>query len=343
MERWGLPLAQHASTFPWGDGRDDGRPYRKLVERVPAVVYVDASDEVSSALYMSPRAEEMLGYSPEKWLSEPELWVRLLHPDDRERVLAEQKRTRETGEPFSAEYRLVAKGGRDVWVRDEAVLVEEDGQPPVWYGLLADVTGRKKTEEELGREKDLFRLTFEDAPSGLAHVAADGRWVIVNRRLCEISGYTRGELSSLTYLDLTLPEDLEDSLERAGRLLRGETGPYTVERRYVRKDGRRIWVRLKVSLAHGLPGEPGYFVCSAEDITERKLENLITEPLTPRELDVLKLIARWQTDAQIAERLSYSLGTIKRDVRNILVKLRVKTRREAALRSVDIGLIRPLQ
>ncbi len=93
---------------------DEAR-YRALVERIPAVTYVDALDEVSSAIYMSPQVERLLGYSPDEWLVEPELFVKLLHPEDRQRVLTENARTNETGESFEMEYRMLAKDGRTVW------------------------------------------------------------------------------------------------------------------------------------------------------------------------------------------------------------------------------------
>lgn len=93
------------------DGGDVDLSYRELVERVPAVLYVDASDEASSAVYMSPRSESLLGYSRGEWISDPELWVKTLHPEDRERVLAEHDRARRAGGPFEAEYRLVARDG----------------------------------------------------------------------------------------------------------------------------------------------------------------------------------------------------------------------------------------
>ena len=123
--------------------------FRTLVEQVPAVIYIDSNDEISSAIYMSPQVEDMLGYTPEEWLDDPELWVKVLHPDDRERVLAEDARLDAIGGPFSVEYRMLAKDGRAVWVRDEAVLVkDEEGTPLFWQGVLVDITERKRAEEK---------------------------------------------------------------------------------------------------------------------------------------------------------------------------------------------------
>lgn len=131
--------------------------YRTLVEQIPAVVYVDATDEISSALYMSPQCERMLGYTPQDWLADPDMWVKLLHPEDRERALAENARTNKTGEPFTLEYRLIARDGREVWVRDVAVLVrDEAGRPQFWHGVMLDITERKRAEEQLRAQKHLL-------------------------------------------------------------------------------------------------------------------------------------------------------------------------------------------
>jgi PAS domain S-box-containing protein len=115
--------------------------YRTLVEQLPLVTYIDRLDDASSSVYMSPQIEALVGYSAQEWLSDPALFTKLLHPDDRDRVLAEVARTNATGEPFRCEYRLVARDGRIVRCRDEAVTVhDEDGRPLFAQGYLLDVT-----------------------------------------------------------------------------------------------------------------------------------------------------------------------------------------------------------
>lgn len=115
--------------------------YRSLVEQVPAVVYLDALDEVSSAIYISPQVEDMLGYAPEEWLEDPELFVKLLHPGDRDRVLAEHARANADHAPLKTCYRLLARDGRVVGVRDESLVVtfDEDGTS-FRQGLLLENT-----------------------------------------------------------------------------------------------------------------------------------------------------------------------------------------------------------
>jgi PAS domain S-box-containing protein len=126
--------------------------YRTLVEQLPVVVYQDAVDDVSTALYISPQYERLFGFPPGARLRNPQFWVDHLHPEDRDRVLELSNWTNETGEPFSAEYRFLGRDGRVVWVRDEAELLRDaDGQPMMWQGVLLDVTARKHAEEALSR------------------------------------------------------------------------------------------------------------------------------------------------------------------------------------------------
>jgi len=124
--------------------------YRTLVEQIPAVTYIDPVDDPETSLYTSPQIEQMLGYTPQEWQNE-KLWPKRLHPDDRERVLAADKRFEEGGgEPFREEYRLMAKDDSVVWVREEAVLVrDEAGEPLYWQGVFYDLTERKGLEERL--------------------------------------------------------------------------------------------------------------------------------------------------------------------------------------------------
>jgi diguanylate cyclase (GGDEF)-like protein/PAS domain S-box-containing protein len=140
--------------------------FRRLVEQIPAVTYIDAPNDISSTIYISPQIEPLTGYSPDEWRMDPELWVKLLHPDDRENALTESNRTNATGERFEHEYRLVGRDGRTVWVRDEALLVrDERGRPQFWQGVMVDITARKEAEEEIAF------LAYHDRLTGLPNRA----------------------------------------------------------------------------------------------------------------------------------------------------------------------------
>jgi PAS domain S-box-containing protein len=129
--------------------------YRTLVEQIPAVVYVDPADALGSPLYVSPRVRSLLGYTADEWLAGVNLWIEVLHPDDRERILAETARANETGESLSLEYRCLARDNREVWIHDEVALVrDEHGAPQYWQGFMVDITDRKRSEEDLRAAKE---------------------------------------------------------------------------------------------------------------------------------------------------------------------------------------------
>src|SRR5262245_63142112 len=114
------------------------------------------------------------------------------------------------------------------------------------------------------------RAIFENAAIGIARVAPDGRWLEVNQRLCDIVGYTREELMTKTFGEITHPDDLELDWNQARRLLAGKIENYSMEKRYYRKDGCVVWVNLTVSLMRNEDGSPDYFISIVEDICTRK-------------------------------------------------------------------------
>jgi diguanylate cyclase (GGDEF)-like protein/PAS domain S-box-containing protein len=139
-----------------------GDRYRSIVEHIPVVTYIDALDDAASTIYMSPQVETLLGYGPDEWMSDPDLWLRILHPDDRARAVAENQRHNETGESFSLDYRMYRKDGRIVWVRDEARMIRDDrGVPTFSLGVMIDVTQMKRAGENVAF------LTYHDELTGL--------------------------------------------------------------------------------------------------------------------------------------------------------------------------------
>ncbi len=133
--------------------------YRLLVERSPLVIYVQEIDPGSGAsvtTYLSPANEALVGYPPDEVEADPSLWTRLIHPQDRERVLSRDRETNTSGEDFTLEYRMIHKDGRIVWVQDVATLVEVAGRRS-WQGFMLDITGRKEAEAQLARALEVER------------------------------------------------------------------------------------------------------------------------------------------------------------------------------------------
>jgi len=136
--------------------------FRSLVEGIPAILYIDEVDDASTNLYTSPQVEEMLGFTPEEWRSDADLWPRRLHPEDREAALAAHHASNASGARYYAEYRFFARDDREVWIRDDAILVRDDnGGPLYWRGVMTDITEQKKAEEKLRWSLDILRRTIQ--------------------------------------------------------------------------------------------------------------------------------------------------------------------------------------
>ncbi len=146
--------------------------YRALVEQVPAVVYEMGPDDERRTIYVSPHVEQVLRYSRQEWLDQPDIWAELLHPEDREKELAAHDLHNATREPWDRTYRLISADGQTVWVRDRAVLVGGVGAPgdtgPTWHGVMLDITAQKAAEHDLQLANDLLEFRVLERTTELA-------------------------------------------------------------------------------------------------------------------------------------------------------------------------------
>ena len=128
--------------------RSSNPSFRILVEQIPAITYIDKADKSALSLFVSPQIESILGIPREEWIQgDNEYWARMIHPDDRKRVLSHYARTIDTGEPFREEYRMFARDGHQVWIDDHAVLVRgADGKPISLQGVMFDITEQKQVQ-----------------------------------------------------------------------------------------------------------------------------------------------------------------------------------------------------
>ncbi len=197
-------------------------------------------------------------------------------------------RLRETGELNDFDATLRRKDGICVEVIVSARVLEFKGEE-CFIAVVRDVTEQRRSEEERRRAERFFRDTFEHAHVGIAHVdSADGTWLRVNQRLCDLLGYTREELMATTFAAITHPDDVEQNMSHLRRMQAGDEDTYAAEKRYLRKDGSIIWVHLNVAAIRKEDGTPDYNVTVVTDISERKQveEALATsERLSQRVLD----------------------------------------------------------
>jgi PAS domain S-box-containing protein len=136
--------------------------------------------------------------------------------------------------------------------------------------ILKDITERQQSEQALRESEERFRSTFEQAAVGIAHLSIDFRWMRVNQKLCNILGYAQTELLERSFIDITHPDDVDESLHYIHQLLSDELGTYSLEKRYLRRDGNPVWCNVTVSLVRDSHRIPQYFVTVVEEITARK-------------------------------------------------------------------------
>jgi len=166
---------------------------------------------------------------------------------------------------------LVRKDGAIVPVSIVSSPIIHDGKVMGSVAAFHDITSRQAMEKALKASEQRFRDTLENAPIGMAVAELGGKFLQVNQALCNVLGYQREELLQLSFTEITHPDDLEISYANVEKTLHGDIDSYQMEKRYIRKDGRQVWVQLSVSIQYDDAGAPQYLIGQIEDITESKL------------------------------------------------------------------------
>jgi PAS domain S-box-containing protein len=241
--------------------------YRALVEQLPLVTYVSAIDKPGFSAYVSPQIDGLLGYSPDEWLATPNLFWRVVHPDDVERVRAEHRNGYAAGRPFSTQYRLVARDGRVVWVEDQVIVIADAAGAPVQaQGFLLDVTHRKAAEVALSESEERFRTLVANVPGVIFRCSIDNDWTMefLSDEIEELVGHPASDFIAnkvRTFASVIHPEDapvLSAEVEAAV----ADERPYTIEYRAIHRDGS---IRHVVERGQAILGRDG----------ERKLDGAI--------------------------------------------------------------------
>lgn len=206
-------------------------------------------------------------------------WNTAVHANDRLVIQAAWEAMVRDGSEFTVEYRFEHRSGDLVWVSGSAVpLRDAQGRLAGYLGTVTDITARRRLESAVQENEEHFRNAFDFAGTGMALVGLDGRWLRVNRAICEIVGYSEAELLAKTFQEITHPDDLNADLACVRELLEGRQRFYQMEKRYFHRDGRVVWIHLTASLVRDAAGEPVHFVAQIEGITVRKqLEQALRE------------------------------------------------------------------
>ena len=233
-------------------------------------------------------------------------------------------------------------GNLKYWRRTETPIVENGMLVRVW-GITRDLTQLKQAEQSLHESAERFRITFENAGTGMALVDVQGYVVKSNPALQEMLGYSEEELGGVAFTEFTHPDDRALDWRLYQELFAGKREKYEIEKRYIRKDGRTIWGHLIVSVFRDADGTPQYAVGMAEDITERKQ---VEEELRNSRNKLRALAGRLQrvreeertrVAREIHDELGQALTAVKLDLSSLTRELKAgqRERAKAVLKSVD--------
>jgi diguanylate cyclase (GGDEF)-like protein/PAS domain S-box-containing protein len=246
--------------------------YRELVEYVPAVAYVANWDEHSTLTYVSPQIEALLGWPPEAFLEDQELWYRCIHPDDVGRVREQEARSYADGQRIDLEFRMIRRDGAELWVRDkEAVILGADGTPAFSQGVLVDVTPTRASESELADERHRAQRYLDIAGAIIVILDASARITLLNRAGAELLGYDEGELVGRDWYDTVVPERLRDTgraayLEEVGAGQDDAVHESTV----LTRDGEERTIAWRDTIVRDASGAVTAVMSSGVDLTERR-------------------------------------------------------------------------
>ena len=257
------------------DLEDAEERYRAMVEQLPAVLYVADFGAYATWHYVSPRIQDLLGFSAEEWKADTSLWIGQIHPDDRQRVIEEEEFEghREVGARTVSEYRMRRRDGHEVWIRDEGVVIANaHGEPTLYRGFMIDISAQKEAELALRESEEQTRLIIETASQ--AYVAIDAKGVVIdwNQQAEATFGWSRDEAIGQPLEDRIIPV-AQRAAHRAGLARCLATG-----------EGRLIGKRIEVTALHRdgheflaeltiwpvVSGESVHFSALIHDITLRK-------------------------------------------------------------------------
>ncbi len=184
--------------------RDAEIKYQSLVEQISAVVFLDDINEAETTLYMSPRIEELTGYTSEEWRADPDIWIKCVHPEDQERITQEYARSHKYGTAFAEEYRMIRRDGRTIWIKEDTNLIrDKDGNPSYWQGILLDITKERETQATIQESEERFRRVFHASPIATCVVVLeDGRFIDANQAFLDLIGRPLKDLLGRTSVEL---------------------------------------------------------------------------------------------------------------------------------------------
>ena len=271
--------------------------------RMFAFEWNPSTDEVRR----SSDCAEMIRFMGGATRSEGKASLERIHPEDKDALIGIVRSLTPANDTYETEYRVIDPNGQIATFRQNArAFFDEGGRIIRLIGMTADITERKRAEATQGESEERFRRVFEEGPLGLALVGMDFRFLKVNNAFCRMVGFSAEELTQMSFVDITYPDDLQQDLDLAGRLFRREVPYFKMQKRYLKKTGEIIWVNLTASLICDVSRRPLYGLAMIEEITEVKRAQ--EEALARQKLESLGVLT-----SGIAHDFNNLLGSILAD------------------------------
>ncbi len=254
--------------------RESRRQFRELLDALPLVVYEVNAEAPYAPIFVSSGILT-LGWPHEQWMTQPDTWMRALHPDDRERVEAATHQAREGGGSTNLEYRLMAPDGSIRWVRDTGAFTrDERGVIATWRGVMLDITAQRTAEEALRESAVRFRGILENLRAIGVMLDRDGRVTFANEHLLEVTGWAREDVIGEDWFERFIPEGAAVRQVFLDAIVSGEI-PAHFENPIVTRSGERLLVAWDNVVIRSADGDVLGAASVGRDVTgERRVQEL---------------------------------------------------------------------
>lgn len=278
--------------------RDTEIKYQTLIEQTPAVVFLSNADDKETGVYVSPRYEELTGFTPTDWYSDPTHWFKTIHTDDQERIRQAFVLSHNKGTPFREEYRIVRRDGQVIWIKEDTSLIRDNhGVPIYWHGILVDITKEREIQTALQNERDFALQILNTMAQGLTITNEQGVFEYVNPAYAKIIGRSQEDIIGQRPSDFTDPS-MRAALNRQSEIRqRGQSSTY--ESILLHKQGHTVPVIISGAPRSNEIGKRGAIAVITDLTAIKKAESSLSRQV--KELTVLHMASTAEAEIATSE------------------------------------------